>query len=102
RLRREHPAVAHDDRGNRRSAPDRARLSLRSRSGRHQNRARAAVTWLGAQLPEPLRVLLRTASWHRRLLASGLAAAAVAFGLSVVAPKPPPVVRVLAAARDVP
>jgi pilus assembly protein CpaB len=60
------------------------------------------MTSLTAQLPEPLRVLLRTANWHRRLLASACAAAAVAFALSALAPKPPPIVRVLAAARDVP
>jgi Flp pilus assembly protein CpaB len=54
------------------------------------------------QVPEPLRALLRAASWHRRLLASGCAAAAVAFGLSAVAPKPAVVVRVLAAAHDIP
>jgi Flp pilus assembly protein CpaB len=54
------------------------------------------------QLPEPVRGLLHAASWHRRLLASGCAAAAVAFALSALAPKPPAVVSVLAAARDVP
>jgi Flp pilus assembly protein CpaB len=57
---------------------------------------------LSDQLPEPLRALLRTASWHRRLLASVCAAAAVAFGLSALAPRPSEVVHVLAAARDVP
>lgn len=53
------------------------------------------------QVPAPLRALLRAASWHRRLLASGCAAAAVAFGLSALAPKPGTVVHVLAAAHDI-
>jgi pilus assembly protein CpaB len=60
------------------------------------------VTSLIEQVPEPLRAVLRAASWHRRLLAAVCAAAAVAFALSAVAPGPPAVVRVLAAARDVP
>jgi len=47
-----------------------------------------------------LRELRRAASWHRRLLAAGLAAAAMATGLHVVSPDPPPTTRVLAAARD--
>jgi pilus assembly protein CpaB len=54
------------------------------------------------QLPQPLRALVRTASWHRRLLASGCAAAAVAFGLSTLSPQPPATASVLAAARDIP
>jgi Flp pilus assembly protein CpaB len=41
-------------------------------------------------------------TWHRRLLAAGLAAGAVAAGLHAVQPAPPPVVTVLAAARDLP
>lgn len=44
--------------------------------------------------------LLRAVSRHRALLAAGLAAAAVASGLSVVAPTAPPTVTVLTAARD--
>ena len=44
--------------------------------------------------------LLRAASRHRRLLAAGLAAAAVASGLSAVAPAAPPSTSVLVAARD--
>lgn len=44
--------------------------------------------------------LRRAVDRRRGLLAGGLAAAAVATGLSAVAPGPPPVVRVLAAARD--
>jgi pilus assembly protein CpaB len=60
------------------------------------------MTSLTDQLPEPLRALLRAASWHRRLLASGFAAAAVAFGLSALAPKAPATTPVLAAARDLP
>lgn len=44
--------------------------------------------------------LLRAASRHRRLLAAGLAAAAVASGLSAVAPTAPPSTQVLTAARD--
>jgi Flp pilus assembly protein CpaB len=54
------------------------------------------------QVPEPLRALLRTASWHRRLLASGCAAAAIAFALTALTPKPHGLVKVLAAARDIP
>src|SRR3954447_8010817 len=60
------------------------------------------MTSLLEQVPEPVRALLRAASWHRRLLAAACAAAAVAFALSAVAPAPPVVVHVLAAARDVP
>ncbi len=44
--------------------------------------------------------LRKAAARHRRLLAAGLAAAAVAAGLSVLAPAPPTTVAVLAAARD--
>lgn len=47
------------------------------------------------------RELRRTASWHRRLLAAGLAATAVAVGLQVLQPDPPPSVDLLAAARDI-
>jgi Flp pilus assembly protein CpaB len=54
------------------------------------------------RVPEPVRTFLRTAGWHRRLLAAGCAAAAVAFGLTALAPKPPDVARVLAAAHNIP
>ncbi|MFI5730834.1 hypothetical protein ACIA49_11990 [Kribbella sp. NPDC051587] len=47
-----------------------------------------------------LRDLSRAARWHRRLLAGVAAAAAVYFGLTSLAPAPPPTVTVLAAARD--
>lgn len=46
--------------------------------------------------------LRRAASWHRRLLAAGLAAGGVALGLEVLAPGPPPTTKVVVAARDVP
>src|SRR5215218_3257860 len=46
------------------------------------------------------RELLRTGRWHRRLLASGLLAGAMAVGLQALEPPPPPSVRVVAAARD--
>lgn len=49
-----------------------------------------------------LRDLVRAASWHRRLLASVAAAAAVFFTVSALAPDPPSTVAVLAAARDLP
>lgn len=49
-----------------------------------------------------LRDLLKAARWHRRLLASVSAAAAVYFGLVALSPTPPPTVPVLAAARDLP
>jgi Flp pilus assembly protein CpaB len=47
------------------------------------------------------RELRRAATWHRRLLAAGLAAAAVAVGLQVLQPSPLPTVDVLAAAVDI-
>jgi Flp pilus assembly protein CpaB len=46
------------------------------------------------------RELRRAATWHRRLLAAGLAAAAVAIGLQVLRPPPPPTTEVLVAAHD--
>lgn len=49
-----------------------------------------------------LRDLGRAAQWHRRLLAAGLLAGSVAFGLQALAPPPPPTVPVVAAARDLP
>lgn len=47
------------------------------------------------------RELRRAVTWRRRLLAAGLAAAAVAVGLQVIRPPPPATVDVLAAARDI-
>lgn len=49
-----------------------------------------------------IRELRRAAQWHRRLLAAGLAAAAVAFALSALKPPPPAQVSVVVAARDLP
>lgn len=46
------------------------------------------------------RELRRAASWHRRLLAAGLAAIAVAAGIHAVAPPEPVTEPVLVAARD--
>lgn len=48
------------------------------------------------------RELRRAVAWHRRLLAAGLAAAAVALTISAVRPAPPVTEAVLAAARDLP
>lgn len=48
------------------------------------------------------RDLRRSVTWHRRLLAAGLFAGAVAMALSALTPPPPPSVRVLAAAHDLP
>jgi pilus assembly protein CpaB len=48
------------------------------------------------------RSLRRAVSWHRRLLAAGLAAGAVASGLHAVQPPPATTVTVLAAAQDLP
>jgi Flp pilus assembly protein CpaB len=49
-----------------------------------------------------LRSLRRAVSLHRRLLAAGLTAAAVATALGVVAPPPPATEAVVVAARDLP
>ena len=57
---------------------------------------RGGAPGLGARLRELGPAML----WHRRLLAAGLTAAAVAVGLGVLAPDPPPTLNVLAAARD--
>jgi pilus assembly protein CpaB len=46
------------------------------------------------------RELRRAIAWHRRLLAAGLAAGAVALTISAVQPRPPHTVPVLAAAHD--
>ena len=47
-----------------------------------------------------LRDLVRTGRWHRRLLASGLLAGAMAAGLQALEPQPPPSIAVVTAARD--
>ena len=65
----------------------------------------ASLPGMGSQakptrLSAALRDLRRAVSWHRRILAAGLAAAAVAAALNVVSPPPPETVVVLAAARD--
>lgn len=44
--------------------------------------------------------LRRAVGWHRRLLAAGLAAAAVALGLTALSPAPPPSTRVVVARSD--
>jgi pilus assembly protein CpaB len=43
---------------------------------------------------------VRTVGWHRRLLAAGLAAGAVALALQAAEPKPAPTVPAIAAARE--
>ncbi|SEF16850.1 Flp pilus assembly protein CpaB [Jiangella alba] len=53
-------------------------------------------------LRSALQRLLRAAGWHRRLLAAGLAAAAVAFAIQAASPGAPPTVDVVVAARDLP
>jgi Flp pilus assembly protein CpaB len=62
-------------------------------SGSGSSRAGGLDRWL--------RELRRAVVWRRRLLAAGLLAGSVAFGLQVLAPPPPPGVPVLVAARDV-
>jgi Flp pilus assembly protein CpaB len=54
------------------------------------------------RIPAPLRRWADRLAWHKRLLAAALLALAVASALSVLAPKPPATVAVLAAARDLP
>lgn len=49
-----------------------------------------------------LHELVRAGRWHRRLLASGLAAGATAAALQALEPPAPPSVVVVTAARDVP
>ncbi|MGH8824135.1 MAG: Flp pilus assembly protein CpaB [Jiangellaceae bacterium] len=49
-----------------------------------------------------LRRLGRTVGWHRRLLAAGLAAGAVALALQAAEPRPVPTLPVLTAALDLP
>jgi pilus assembly protein CpaB len=49
-----------------------------------------------------LTYLTRTIGWHRRLLAAGLAAGAVAAALQAAEPEPGPTVPVVTAARDLP
>ena len=46
------------------------------------------------------REVQRAVSWHRRLVAAGLAGGAVAAGITALTPAPPPTVAVLAAGRD--
>jgi pilus assembly protein CpaB len=58
------------------------------------------VTQRGAGVAARLRDVGRAMLWHRRVLAAGLTAAAVAVALHVLAPDPPPTVEVLAASRD--
>lgn len=48
------------------------------------------------------RELRRAAGWHRRLLAAGLLAGAVAFAIDAVAPAPPATAAVVVAGRDLP
>ncbi|TDE08379.1 RcpC/CpaB family pilus assembly protein [Jiangella asiatica] len=47
-----------------------------------------------------LQRLARTVGWHRRLLAGGLAAAAVALAIEAASPSPPTTIDVLVAASD--
>jgi len=54
----------------------------------------------GDPIGSTLRTAQRAVARHRRLLAAGLSAGAVAAGLSAVLPEPPPAERVLVAARD--
>lgn len=61
-----------------------------------------AANALGFAVPEPVRRLTRTLSWHRRLFSAALVAIAVAAGLSALAPAGPRLVQVLVAARDLP
>ena len=60
----------------------------------------------GGREADPLarwvRDLIRAGRWHRRLLAAGLMAGAMAMALHSLAPPPPPSVVVVTAARDVP
>ncbi len=56
----------------------------------------------GSGLAEQLRSLRHGVDRHRRLLAAGLAAAAVAAGIGAAAPDPPQRIAVLAAAHDLP
>ncbi|GAB3430181.1 CpaB family protein [Flindersiella endophytica] len=50
----------------------------------------------------PLRPILQAVSWHRRLVAAGLAALATLVGLSALKPSPPPTSNVVTIARDLP
>ncbi len=47
-----------------------------------------------------VRRFITTATWHRQLLAAGLAAAAVAFAIEAASPSPPKQVEVTVAAHD--
>lgn len=54
------------------------------------------------RLPEFLVQLSRTVTWHRRLVAGGLAAGAVALTIHTLEPSPDPGVAVVTAAHDLP
>jgi pilus assembly protein CpaB len=68
-------------------------------AGRAETCDRRSVAMTGA-LGAALQELRRAARWHRRLLAAGLAAGAVALALSALSPAPPTLVRVVAATHD--
>ena len=70
--------------------PDLGRPAVSTRSA---GRGPARVRW---------RDLRRALLWHRRLLAAGLAALAVALTIAALDPTPAPSVAILAAARDIP
>lgn len=57
----------------------------------------ASLRWLAR-----VRRAAHTAQWHRRLLAAGLAAAAVALAMHAAEPAPPPTVPLVVAVRDLP
>jgi pilus assembly protein CpaB len=59
---------------------------------------------LGAstRLPRAVRAVRRAVRLRRRLLAAGLTAGAVAIGLGVIAPAPPPTTSVVVASADLP
>ena len=59
-------------------------------------------TLFGGQSPPSLRALRRAVAARRRLLAAGLAAAAVACAITAVEPAKPETTAVLVAARDLP
>jgi pilus assembly protein CpaB len=64
--------------------------------------ARTDNAWLAdmQRLNRALSRLVRTVGWHRRLLAAGLAAGAVALALHAAEPEPDPTVPVVAAAGE--
>jgi pilus assembly protein CpaB len=63
---------------------------------------RTSVTASRTQARRWIRELRHAVSWHRRLLAAGLLAGAVACALGVLRPAPPATAAVLVAARQVP